>query len=39
MGGAFALHAILWNLLAVSYDPMMYPVHEISILEESFFQS
>lgn len=39
MGGAFALHAILWNLLAVPYDPVMYPVHEIGFWEESFFSS
>lgn len=39
MGGAFALHAILWNLLAVPYDPVSYPVHEIGFWEESFFRS
>ncbi len=39
MGGAFAVHAVLWNLLAVPYDPIMYPAHEIGFLEESFFFS
>ncbi len=36
-GGAFVVHAILWNLLAVPYDPVTYPVHEIGFSGASFF--
>ena len=39
MGGAFAVHVILWNLLAVPYDPIQYPNHEIGFYQESFFLS
>lgn len=36
-GIAFAVHAVMWNLLAVPYDPVNFPVHEIGFYEESFF--
>lgn len=34
---AFALHALLWNVLAAPYDPIIFPNHEIGFWKESFF--
>lgn len=35
--GAFIAHASLWHLIAVPYDPVRYPNHEIPFWEESYF--
>lgn len=37
LGGAFAIHALMWNLLALPYDPVNYPAHEIAFWEHSLF--
>lgn len=37
-GVAFAVHAVLWNLLALPYDPATYPNHEIGFSGQSFFR-
>ena len=34
---AFIVHAILWHLIAVPYNPIDYPNHEIPFWEESYF--
>ena len=36
-GIAFAAHTALWHLLALPYDPALYPEHEIGFWTESFF--
>ena len=36
-GVAFILHAALWHILALPYDPVIYPSHEIGFWNESFF--
>ncbi|MDD3212124.1 MAG: hypothetical protein PHY64_00495 [Eubacteriales bacterium] len=38
-GGAFLIHACLWHILALPYDPVHYPSHEIGFWEESFFST
>ena len=37
MGGAFAIHALMWNLLAIPYAPIAYPAHELPFSEETLF--
>lgn len=37
LGGAFALHALLWNLIAVPYDPVAFPEQEIAFSQEGLF--
>ena len=34
---AFGLHTILWHLMTVPYDPVTYPVHEISFWPGTLF--
>ena len=36
-GVAFILHAALWHILALPYDSVTYPSHEIGFWNESFF--
>ncbi|MEG2266288.1 MAG: hypothetical protein RSC68_18390 [Acinetobacter sp.] len=36
-GLAFSIHASLWHLLTLPYDPLMYPNHEIGFWQDSFF--
>lgn len=35
--GAFVIHAILWNIIALPNDPVLYPNHEIYFSEECLF--
>ena len=37
IGGAFAIHFLLWNLLALPYDPIAYPNHEVPFMEDTLF--
>ena len=37
IGGAFAVHVIVWNLLALPYDPIAYPNHEVPFREDTLF--
>ena len=37
IGVAFSIHAALWHVLAVPYDPTVYPVHEIGFWDQSYF--
>lgn len=39
IGGAFALHALIWNLIALPYNPSLYPEHRVYFSEESLFYS
>lgn len=34
---AFLVHAAIWNLLGIPYDPVQYPYHEIQFWSESYF--
>lgn len=36
-GAAFAFHAAMWHILALPYDPIAFPSHEIGFWSESFF--
>lgn len=36
---AFLLHAALWHILSLPYDPIRYPKHEIGFWKDSFFYS
>lgn len=38
-GGAFAPHAILWNILAQPYDPIAHPNHLVGFSEKTLFHS
>ena len=37
MGGAFAIHALVWNIIGLPYQPNIYPEHQLPFAEESFF--
>jgi hypothetical protein len=37
IGGAFLFHAIIWYLVALPYNPNVYPEHEIGFFNESLF--
>lgn len=37
IGGAFVLHAIVWNMVALPYDPVAYPEHAIGFASGSLF--
>jgi hypothetical protein len=37
IGGAFAIHSLLWNVLALPYNPLAYPNHEVPFAEETLF--
>lgn len=36
--GAFILHSMIWNIIAVPVDPMLYPAHEIGFADECVFE-
>ncbi len=33
----FVLHAVIWNWIALPYDPVAYPYHELPFKENGFF--
>ena len=37
LGGVFAIHALMWNLLAIPHDPITYPAHELPFSEDTLF--
>lgn len=37
LGGAFAFHALLWNLVALPYNPVAFPEHQIVFSQEGLF--
>lgn len=36
-GGTFLLHASIWNIVGMPYDPVKYPYHEMDILESCLY--